>query len=120
MSLSLTRGSTVLSPLSPKPREHREGENADGVAFSVELTPNREVLVKTRGGAIFLRVDFKRSECTMDVLNVPHVDVSKKRPADPAVVAVPPVKKKKLVHAPPPLPTPDALPPHPMFVKKLK
>jgi hypothetical protein len=79
MSLSIFRGGTCISPMSSTPRLHVEQEDKDTIAFSVELitTANgQEVLVKGRNGTAFLRVNFARKECTMDVLNVPHIDVA--------------------------------------------
>jgi hypothetical protein len=66
--------------MSSTPRIHCEQEDKDTIAFSVELTPNgQQVLVKGRNGTVFLRVDFLRKECTLDVLNVPHIDVASKK-----------------------------------------
>jgi hypothetical protein len=78
-------------------------------------------LIASRSGTPFVTVDFATRACTVDVLNLPHVDVAKrqglaqKAMALPAVAAKP--TKAKLVSAPAAVPP---SPPKPVSPKSLR
>lgn len=71
-SLLLKRGNTEVRARSRQPWLHREKD------FEVELTSKGLLMVRTLNGTPFLTVDFAKQEATMDLLNVPYVDVGKR------------------------------------------
>lgn len=73
MNLSIVRGTSVVSPMSAAARKHAEPD------FEVELTDTGRLVIRSRGGAPFVTVDTTTRECTVDVLNVPHIDVGKRK-----------------------------------------
>jgi hypothetical protein len=115
MSLTVLSGSKVLLPAT------RAAARVPGEDVSVELTADGRVLIASRSGTPFVTVDFATRACTVDVLNLPHVDVAKrqglaqKAMALPAVAAKP--TKAKLVSAPAAVPP---SPPKPVSPKSLR
>ena len=75
MSLEIKQGDRVLSPMSSQPRKHHVKE----CEWNIDFDPTTGILaLSSRGGAPFMKVDWARRLCTVDVLNVPYVDVSKR------------------------------------------
>jgi hypothetical protein len=117
MSLTVLSGSKVLLPAT------RTAARVPGEDVSVELTADGRVLIASRSGTPFVTVDFATRACTVDVLNLPHVDVAKrqglaqKAAALPAVAATP--KKTKPVAAPATAAAPPS-PPKPVSPKSLR
>ncbi len=72
MSLYLYSGDKLLSETKQGAIEHREKD------FTLNYVHGRGLMVKNRGGTSFLSVNLVTGECIMDVLNVPHIDVSKR------------------------------------------
>jgi hypothetical protein len=75
-SLKLTKGNTPL-PQQPTDKQtihsHREPD------FSIEVTPAGLLTIKHRGGTPFIICDPNTRTYTMDVLNVPYIDVAKRK-----------------------------------------
>jgi hypothetical protein len=71
MSLTLKRGDKVFE--GPKTLLHHREDD-----FSVHFGDG-ELIVKASGGATFLHVKGITGACECDVLNFPHVDVSKRK-----------------------------------------
>ena len=73
-SLILKRGDTVLSTTpSNTPLTHHEQD------FDVEWQAGGRLVVRNRGNTPFLVADPVTRTYTLDVLNVPHVDVGRRK-----------------------------------------
>lgn len=119
MSLTVFSGSKVLLPAT------RTAARVPGEDVSVELTADGRVLIASRSGTAFVTVDFASRACTVDVLNIPHVDVAKrqglaqKAAALPVVAATPKAPKKGKAIAAPAAAAPPS-PPKPASPKSLR
>lgn len=73
MNLAIVRGDTVVSPMSPAARTFGTED------ITIELTANGSIKVCGRGGTPFFHMDATTRQCTIDVLNIPHIDVGKRK-----------------------------------------
>jgi len=81
MNLTIKRGDAIVSSTSVQQGTAQHHEKDFDILLGKDV-----LVVKGRGGAPFLTVQFADRTVVMDVLNVPHVDVAK-REAEEAKVA---------------------------------
>lgn len=73
MSITITRGNAVIVPqMEATDFSYRDAESP----LVVEIKDGKIVIKNASSGASFVILDTKTRHCSVDILNVPHIDVA--------------------------------------------